>query len=67
MRSPPACSNPSPITYTMTFKGNTLVDVSPRDGGPGIPLYQRSVQRDGSVAPTKTVTRFVASPPVGER
>jgi hypothetical protein len=58
-------TNPNPTTYTMTFKGNTLVDVTPRDGGEGIPLYQRNAQRDGTVAPMKTVTRFVAACPLG--
>ncbi len=53
-------TNPNPITYTMTFKGNTLVDVSPRDTGPGLPIYQRDAMRDGTAAPMKTVTRFVA-------
>jgi hypothetical protein len=61
----PNWTNPNPITYTMTFKGNTLVDVTPRDDGPGIPLYQRNAQRDGTVAPLKTVTRFVTSSPLG--
>lgn len=54
-------SNTSPTLYTLTFKGNTLVDVSPRDQGPGIPLYQRNAERDGTVAPMKTVTRFVSA------
>jgi hypothetical protein len=62
----PTWTNPHPITYTMTFKGNTLVDVSPRDAGPGIPLYQRNAQRDGTAAPMKTVTRFVTSCPTGQ-
>jgi hypothetical protein len=45
----------------MTFKGNTLVDVAPRDGGNGIPLYQRNAMRDGAAAPMKNLTRFVAN------
>lgn len=61
----PKWTNPAPITYSMTFKGNTLVDVSPRDGGPGIPLYQRDALRDGTAAPMKTVTRFVAGATLG--
>jgi hypothetical protein len=52
-------SNDNPTVYTMTFKGNTLVDVSPRDQGKGIPLYRRNALRDGAAAPMKTVTRFV--------
>jgi hypothetical protein len=53
-------TNSSPITYTMTFKGNTLVDVTPRDPGQGLPLYQRTAMLQGTEAPMKTVTRFVA-------
>ena len=53
-------SNPNPIVYTMTFKGNTLVDVSPRDREPGIPLYQRNAMRDGAAALMTKVKRFVA-------
>ena len=56
----PEWSNPNPITYTMTFKGNTLVEVSPRDPGKGLPLYQRQGMLEGTVAPMKRVTRFVA-------
>jgi hypothetical protein len=57
----PSWSNDKPTVYTMTFKGNTLVDVSPRDGGKGIPLYQRDALRASAKAPMKTVTRFVAN------
>jgi hypothetical protein len=52
-------SNDKPAVYTLTFKGNTLVDVAPRDGGEGIPLYQRNAMRDGTAAPMKQVRRFV--------
>jgi hypothetical protein len=54
-------TNPTPTTYTLTFKGNTLVDISPRSSSPGYPLYQRDHLRDGSTAPLKVVTRFVPS------
>ncbi len=54
-------SNDHPTVYTMTFKGNTLVDVSPRDGGKGIPLYRRDALRTRTEAPMKTVRRFVAN------
>jgi hypothetical protein len=54
-------SNSSPTVYTMTFKGNTLVDVTPREEGAGFPLYQRREQRDSATAPTKVVRRFVAA------
>ena len=53
-------TNPNPITYTLTFKGNTLVYVSPRDNGKGIPLYQRNAMRDSTAAPMTNVKRFVA-------
>ena len=56
----PSWSNDRPMVYTMTFKGNTLVDISPRDRGKGIPLYQRNALRAGTEAPMRTVTRFVA-------
>ena len=59
-KPPEAWSNSNPIVYTMTFKGNTLVDVSPRDPGKDLPLYQRNAERDGTMAPMKTVLRFVA-------
>ena len=41
----PSWSNDHPAVYTMTFKGNTLVDISPRDSGKGIPLYRRDALR----------------------
>ncbi|MGA2659228.1 MAG: hypothetical protein ABSH34_17130 [Verrucomicrobiota bacterium] len=44
----------------MTFKGNTLVNVTPRDGGKGLPLYARKAMLENTAAPMKTVTRFVA-------
>jgi hypothetical protein len=56
----PTWSNDKPIVYTMTFKGNTLVDVSPRDAGKGIPLYRRQALCTRDQAPMKTLTRFVA-------
>ncbi len=57
----PSWSNDRPTVYAMTFKGNTLVDVSPRDRGKGIPLYRRNALRDGTKAPMRTLTRFVAN------
>jgi hypothetical protein len=53
-------TNPTPTTYTMTFKGNTLVNVTPRDGGKGLPLHARKALLEDTAAPMKTVTRFVA-------
>jgi hypothetical protein len=46
-------------TYTCRFRGNTLVDISPRDQGPGYLLYQRSEMR-ATRAPMKTVERYIA-------
>jgi DUF1680 family protein len=52
---------PAEHAYACTFRGSTLVDISPRDNSPtSYPLYQRAdLRRDK--APTKTVERFVAS------
>jgi len=47
-------------TYRCTFRGSTLVDISPRDDSPtSYPLYLRDHLR-AEQAPMKTVTRFVA-------
>ena len=60
----PGTNNPNqpihPVTYTLTFKGNTLVDIAPRATGVGYPLYQRTAERDGSAPPPKRVTRYIA-------
>ena len=52
-----AAQNP-PVRYTCRFRGATLVDISPRDAGPGYPLYERGAQR--GLAPTMKVTRYIA-------
>ena len=52
-------SNSTPALYTMTFKGNTLVDITPRSTLVGYPLYQRDDLRDGAIAPMMRVTRYV--------
>lgn len=49
-----------PARYTCRFRGNTLAEITPRDQGPGYPLYQRDALRQ-TVAPTRHVTRFVAA------
>ncbi|MBI2193641.1 MAG: glycoside hydrolase family 127 protein [Planctomycetes bacterium] len=50
---------PKEQSYTCTFRGSTLVDISPRDeSATSYPLYQRSHLRQES-PPMKTVTRFV--------
>jgi hypothetical protein len=52
--------------YTCHFKGNTLIDISPRDerrdekGGKEIPIYLRD-QLKQNKAPMKKVTRFISS------
>lgn len=63
--SPSAGSPETVIAYTGTFRGNTLVDISPRPSG-GFPRYQRDYLANlpaTDVAPPEiTLTRFVASP-----
>ena len=46
-------------TYTLTFKGNTLVDVSPRDDRGRYAIYQRDALKQAQ-APTREVTRYVS-------
>ena len=47
--------------YTCTFKGSTLVDISPRDTNPtGYPIYQRDHYRQDK-APMKQEARYVSS------
>ncbi len=46
--------------YTLTLRGNTVVDISPRDQSPrSYPMYLRDGMR-AAKAPMKTVQRFVA-------
>ena len=45
--------------YTLHFKGNTLVDISPRGKGVGYPIYLR-VHCKADKAPTKKVVRYVS-------
>lgn len=56
--------SPEPTEYTLRFKGNDLVDISPRKGGVGYPVYLRDSYRQDHV-PTKGVTRFVSSANLG--
>ena len=49
-----------PEVYTCQFKGNTLVDISPRSEGPGCPLYLREHFKS-SAAPMRKVDRYVSS------
>lgn len=47
-------------TYTCTFRGSTLVDISPRDDNPtSYPLYLREHMRKDK-APLKKITRFAS-------
>jgi hypothetical protein len=46
-------------TYTLRFKGNTLVDISPRQDRGNYPIYQRDPLKQAK-APMKQVARFVA-------
>ena len=51
----------NPVTYTMTFKGNTLVDIAPRPSGIGYPLYHREAERNGVRAPMDKVIRYISN------
>jgi len=54
-----AAHTPWERTYTCTFRGSTLVDISPRDESPtSYPLYRRDHMR-ADAAPMKEVARFV--------
>jgi len=47
-------------TFTCKFRGNTLVDISPRPEGPGYPLYTKREGYKAGHAPMKKVTRFIS-------
>jgi len=47
-------------TYTIAFRGNTVVDISPRNESPAVyPMYLRDHLKATKEAPMKTVQRFV--------
>jgi hypothetical protein len=46
--------------FTIRFRGNDVADITPREEGPGIPLYGRHRFPAGP-APVRTVTRVVTS------
>jgi hypothetical protein len=50
----------STVTYTCTFRGNTLVDFSPRPDGRWYRNYRRDHCKEGK-APLRDTTRFVAA------
>jgi hypothetical protein len=45
--------------YTCTFRGNTLVDITPRDEALGYPIFVRDHMK-ADKAPTRLATRFVS-------
>jgi hypothetical protein len=48
-------------TYTLKFRGSTVVDISERDIRPtSYQLYQRDHLKAGGPAPLRQVTRFAA-------
>jgi hypothetical protein len=49
----------NPVLYQCRFRGNTLIDISPRDEGLGYPLYQREYMW-GTNAPMKSLERYIA-------
>ena len=52
-------------TYAITFRGNTVVDISPRNESPSVyPTYLRDHMKTGKKAPMKNKTRFVSEKPV---
>jgi hypothetical protein len=51
---------PHPAVYSCTFRGNTLVNISPRDQGTGYPLYQRDALQHVTETPFKKVSRYIA-------
>ncbi|RKY03463.1 MAG: hypothetical protein DRP56_11120, partial [Planctomycetota bacterium] len=52
-------------TYAITFRGNTVVDISPRNESPNVyPIYLRDHMKTAKKAPMKKVRRFVSDKPV---
>ena len=51
--------DPSPTRFTFTLRGNTVVDVTPREATEEYKLYERDHMK-GSTAPMRKVTRFVS-------
>jgi hypothetical protein len=48
---------PRPV-FTIRFRGNDVMDITPREEGLGIPMYRRERFSAGP-APARTVTRVV--------
>jgi hypothetical protein len=52
---------PEEAIYQITFRGNTVSDISPRDTNPMmLSLYKRDLFRSGRETPLKTVTRRIS-------
>ena len=51
---------PKETEYTIRLRGNTALDVSPRDESPRSYQYYRREHMKGSTAPKKSATRYVA-------
>ncbi len=59
-RPPRAWGDPEQKVYTLRFRGNTLVDIAPRDRNPGVSLYaDRSLTSFREESPKRSVERFV--------
>ncbi len=55
-------NSPTETAYTCTFRGSTLVEITPRDTDPtSLPLYRRDALRRAGPAPQQTVESFVPS------
>ena len=53
--------SPAEQVYTLTLRGSTVVDISPRDTEPtSLPMYRRESLKKGGPAPVRKVKRFVA-------
>ncbi len=58
-RAPASSLSAPPTIYTLTLRGNTLVDIAPRDTRPGLALYSdRTPDRFRTPATMTEVTRF---------
>jgi hypothetical protein len=61
---PAAWRGAKPTRFILTFRGNTLADIQPRDTRAGFALYSdRSLERLRAPAPLKRRARFVPSKP----
>ncbi len=52
-----------PAHFTFTLRGNTVVDVAPREDTPDYRRYERDLMK-GDQAPMHKVTRFVSAKPI---